>query len=122
MDRLTINYDIDPVSLKAIVPNLILQPLVENAIKHGFSNNPEGGMINLRSKIDGNLLILEIEDDGLGCDNCEDLAKNAGIGLTNTRDRLKNIYKENYTFKLSSKLGEGFKVQIIIPLSYVVKQ
>ena len=57
MDRLTVNYDIDPGSLKAYVPNLILQPLVENAIKHGFSNRPEGGIINLRSIIEGNLLI-----------------------------------------------------------------
>ena len=124
MDRLTVNYDIDPGTLKAIVPNLILQPLVENAIKHGFSNRPEGGVINLRSRIEGNLLILEVEDDGEGCDNCEDLTTSpgTGIGLSNTRDRLKNIYKENSTFKLSSKLGEGFKVQIIIPLSYVVKQ
>jgi two-component system LytT family sensor kinase len=98
-----------------------LQPLVENAIKHGFSNRPEGGIIILRSIIDGNQLILEVEDDGVGCDNCDELVTNTGIGLTNTRDRLKNIYKENFTFKLISKLEEGFKVQIILPLSYVVK-
>jgi two-component sensor histidine kinase len=122
MDRLTVNYDIDPTALKAVVPNLILQPLVENAIKHGFSNRPEGGIINLSAKIDNNLLILEVEDDGIGCDNCDDLTTSSGIGLTNTRDRLKNIYKENATFKLFSRKGEGFKVQIIIPLNYVFKQ
>jgi len=122
MDRLTVNYDIDPAALKAVVPNLILQPLVENAIKHGFSNRSEGGIINLTAKIDNNLLVLEVEDDGVGCDNCEDLTTSSGIGLTNTRDRLMNIYKENATFKLFSRSGEGFKVQIIIPLSYALKQ
>ena len=118
MDRLTVNYDIDPSTLKAVVPNLILQPLVENAIKHGFSNRADGGVINLKTSIENNYLVLEVEDDGVGCDNCDDLSESTGIGLANTRDRLINIYKENATFKLFSESGKGFKVQIKIPLNY----
>lgn len=123
MDRLKVHYEIDAATLKAVVPNLILQPLVENAIKHGFSNQPESGNIYIRSKINDQLLILEVEDDGLGCDHCDDLSfSHSGIGLTNTRDRLKNLYNEGFQFNLTSKKGEGFKVQMIIPLNYVLKQ
>ncbi len=118
MDRLSVIYDIQPESLKAIVPNLILQPLVENAIKHGFSNSIEKGSILIKSNLRNNDLHLFIEDDGAGCDNCDSLLENAGIGLTNTYQRLKQIYKNNFTFKIDSAKGKGFKIHIIIPLSY----
>lgn len=118
MDRLSVNYDMHPESLKAIVPNLILQPLVENAIKHGFSNITENGTIDVKSYIKNNQLHMIIEDDGAGCDDCDSLLENAGIGLTNTYQRLKEIYKNNFTFKLESEKGKGFKVHIAIPLSY----
>lgn len=118
MDRLTVKYEIQPESLKAIVPNLILQPLVENAIKHGFSNQTENGTIFIKSYLKNDSLHMFVEDDGTGCDNCDSVLENAGIGLTNTYQRLSKIYKENFTFKLTSEKGNGFKVHIIIPLNY----
>jgi len=119
MDRLIVEYKIDVEGLNAIVPNLILQPLVENAIKHGFSNRPEGGKIIISSFIKDKRLHMEVGDDGKGCDNCEELTLNSGIGLRNTRERLEKIYKSDFSFILSSELEKGFKVQIIIPLNYV---
>ena len=118
MDRLTVSYEIQPASLKAIVPNLILQPLVENAIKHGFSNQTEKGEIVVKSYVKNNDLHMFVEDDGKGCDHCESILENAGIGLNNTYQRLKQIYKDNFSIKLDSEKGKGFKVHIKIPLSY----
>ena len=118
MDRLSVNFDIQTESLKIVVPNLILQPLVENAIKHGFSNQIEAVTINIKSYVKNNQLHMYIEDDGKGCDNCDSLLENAGIGLTNTNERLKQIYKNNYIFKLESEAGKGFKVHIAIPINY----
>jgi sensor histidine kinase YesM len=118
MDRLTVKYEIQTESLKAIVPNLILQPLVENAIKHGFSNNTEKGTIYIKSYVKNDGLHMFIEDDGLGCENCDSILENAGIGLNNIHQRLTQIYKDNFTFKIKSEKGNGFKVHIIIPLTY----
>ena len=73
MDRLTVNYEIQHESLKAVVPNLILQPLVENAIKHGFSNSTENGIVLIKSYLKNDDLHLFIEDDGVGCNNCDSL-------------------------------------------------
>ena len=117
-DRLSVNYEIQPESLKAVVPNLILQPLVENAIKHGFSNSTEKGTIFIKSYIKNNDLHLFVEDDGIGCDDCDSLLENAGIGLSNIYQRLTQIYKNKFTFKLDSEKGKGFKAHIIIPLNY----
>lgn len=122
MDRLTVNFEIQKESLKAVVPNLILQPLVENAIKHGFSNSTENGTILIKSYLKNNDLHLFVEDDGVGCSNCDSLLENAGIGLNNTYQRLSQIYKNDFSFKLISEKGKGFKVHIIIPLSYATYQ
>ena len=118
MDRLTVNYDIQPESLKAVVPNLILQPLVENAIKHGFGNTTENGSILIKTYIENDAVHMLIEDDGVGCDNCDSLLENAGIGLSNTHERLKQIYKNKFTFEIDSKRNQGFKVHVSIPLHY----
>lgn len=118
MDRLTVNYEVQPESLKAVVPNLILQPLVENAIKHGFGNSTENGIITIKTYLKNDFLHMIVEDDGVGCDNCDSLLENAGIGLNNTHERLKQIYKNNFNFELESKKGQGFKVHISIPLRY----
>lgn len=118
MDRLSVNFEIQPESLKAVVPNLLLQPLVENAIKHGFSHKTEAVTINIKSFLKNNQLHMYVEDDGLGCDNCDTILENAGIGLTNTYERLKQIYKNNFIFKIDSKAGHGFKIHIAIPINY----
>lgn len=118
MDRLSVKFEIQTESLNAIIPNLILQPLVENAIKHGFSTQTEKGEIIVRSYVKNNDLHMFVEDDGKGCDNCDSLLENAGIGLNNTYQRLQQIYKDNFKFTLDSEKGKGFKVHIKIPLDY----
>jgi two-component system LytT family sensor kinase len=120
MDRLQVTYTIDSETNNAIVPYLILQPLVENAIKHGFANQTEGGSIYIRSRIEERRLVLEVEDDGNGCNHCDQLETNQGIGLSNTRSRLQTMYGDSFTFNINSTLGSGFKVQLSIPLSYVL--
>jgi sensor histidine kinase YesM len=118
VDRLSVKFENQAESLNAIVPNLLLQPLVENAIKHGFSHQIEKGEIIIRSYLKNDHLHLFVEDDGKGCDNCDSLLENAGIGLNNIYQRLQRIYKEDFSLKVISESGKGFKVHIKIPLHY----
>ena len=109
-DRLTVVYDIDEDTLSCMIPNLLLQPLVENAIKHGIAPKAEGGTINVTAKLDNDNLYLSVSDDGKGCEE----VKNKGIGLSNIQNRLVKIYGDNHTFKVLNK--EGFSVEISIPI------
>ena len=111
-DRLNINYRIDPSTLNAEVPNLLLQPLVENAIKHGISPQAEGGNIDIFSGDENEMLILEVSDDGKG-NGDKDVTE--GIGIKNIRERLDQLYGENYSMEIFSENDRGFRVKIKIP-------
>ena len=113
-ERLTVRLNVDPETLDACVPNLLLQPLVENAVKHGISPRPEGGEIHVYARrLDGRLY-LEVADNGLGLPEGGDGAR-GGVGLLNTRERLKHLYGEAHTFNLSSFPGRGVTIRIVIP-------
>ena len=113
-ERLTVRLNVDPETLDASVPNMLLQPLVENAIKHGISPRPEGGRIDIRARrLDGKLY-LAVTDNGLGMPEARDGAKD-GVGLLNTRERLKHLYGEAHAFGLSSSPGRGVTARIVIP-------
>ncbi|HEY9401469.1 MAG TPA: sensor histidine kinase [Pyrinomonadaceae bacterium] len=113
-ERLTVRVNIDPETLDASVPNMLLQPLVENAIKHGLAPRPEGGVIDIHARrLDGKLY-LEVSDNGLGMPEDRDVTKE-GVGLINTRERLKYLYGEAHTFNLSSFPGRGVTIRIVIP-------
>lgn len=113
-DRLNVRLSIDPETLDAAVPNMILQPLVENAIKHGISPRPEGGNIEVQARrLDGKLYV-EITDDGLGMAEHEADVQD-GVGLINTRERLKHLYNDAHTFTLSSSPGRGVTIRISVP-------
>ena len=113
-DRLNVRINIDPETLDAAVPNMILQPLVENAIKHGISPRPEGGNIEVHARrLDGKLYV-EIADDGVGMPEQEADAQ-GGVGLINTRERLKHLYNDAHTFKVSSFPGRGVTIRISVP-------
>jgi len=102
IDRLTIQYDVDDAALKAEVPSLILQPLVENALKHGFSNNTGNGNISISVKIINQRLVIHIVDNGKGLKDVNE----KGLGLQNTRKRLSQIYGSDARLALeSSKTG-----------------
>jgi two-component system LytT family sensor kinase len=113
-ERLTVRLDVDPETLDASVPNMLLQPLVENAVKHGIAPRAGGGAIDLRARrLDGKLC-LEVTDDGLGLPEGFG-GDGVGVGLVNTRERLKHLYGESHDFDLSSRPGGGVTVRIVIP-------
>jgi signal transduction histidine kinase len=112
-DRLEIAYDVEPTTLGALVPDLVLQPLVENAIKHGVSPNSGTGRIEVRSRRDGQWLLLEIRDNGTGLP--QGRARPDGIGLTTTRARLERLYGEQHELTLENLPGGGCVARIRIP-------
>jgi signal transduction histidine kinase len=111
--RLKIQMDVVPETFDALVPNMILQPLVENAIRHGVAPRVTGGTIFLSAKRKNDSLEIRIEDDGLGFEpNWQ--SKN-GIGLSNTLARLKHLYGENYRCNFEVMQTSGTKILIVIP-------
>lgn len=114
-DRLEVKMDIGPDTLDASVPNMILQPLVENAIKHGISPKAEGGHINIGASRNNGHLHLSVSDDGVGIVNNDAKLIAEGVGLSNTRRRLKHLYGEGHTFTLRPEGEHGVSVVLDIP-------
>jgi two-component sensor histidine kinase len=118
-DRLTVVFDVRPDTFDALVPNLILQPLVENAIKHGIGPRPSPGVITIRSRRVGGLLELIVQDDGVGLSAARLSAFNRGVGLSNTRSRLEHLYGPLHRFEFRQPAEGGLLVLIAIPLAAV---
>ncbi len=115
-DKLEIAKEIDPASLEAFVPAMLLQPIVENAIRHGLAPKLEGGVITLRSMVENGRMCIEIEDNGLGM-TADRLARvhDEGIGMSNVQERLRLLYGEDFRFVVTSRLGSGTLVRIDVP-------
>lgn len=114
-DRLRITRDIAPDILDAQVPNLILQPLAENAVEHGIVSNPDGGEIRLAAHRDGTTLVLTVANDGAGRHGQNGAHVSGGRGLANTRERLRQLYGTDHEFTICDDPVRGFVVTIIIP-------
>ncbi|MEO5894400.1 MAG: histidine kinase [Vicinamibacterales bacterium] len=114
-DRLSVRYDVDPETLDAEVPRLILQPLVENAIKHGLSPRVGHGVIEIVARHDGGALWLEVRDNGVGLSGSARSQFRSGVGLPNTRDRLECLYGNAQTLEFSEGNG-GLTVRMRMPL------
>lgn len=114
-DRLEIQYDIADDTLAAQVPNLVLQPLVENAIKHGFSRRIERGCISVRSRRDNGKLELIVQDDGRGVHDISSVMTGSRIGLQNVLKRLQQMYGRDAELQLDSPNQRGFIARISIP-------
>jgi len=114
-DRLHIRYHIDPKTKNALVPVLILQPLVENAIKHGFSEHLDECTISVNSELLKDQLELSVTDNGRGAAHPEQIMQTPGVGLGNVMARLKEHYQDHYSIQLLSQSGEGFSVKLTIP-------
>ncbi|MCB0705161.1 MAG: histidine kinase [Saprospiraceae bacterium] len=115
-DRLHIDYELDEAVLDTLVPALLLQPLVENAIKHGFSKSAEEGKISLKATHGPSGFIrIEVQDDGLGSPLPHEEILNKGIGLRNVRHRLELMYPNGYEMNLETSPGNGFKVLLVLP-------
>jgi two-component system LytT family sensor kinase len=115
--KLKVVKDIDPDMLDLIVPSMILQPLVENSIKHGFSRKVGSSSITIRSHREHGRAIIEVEDDGMGffAESLDHQPMTSGIGLANVRERLRVIYGATYQLKLTSEPGKGTLARIEVP-------
>ena len=113
---LTVEKEIDSRSLELMIPSLLLQPLVENAIKHGFSHRVGGGTIKIQSRSTNKHVIINILDNGTGMNQTPSTARMSGIGLRNVDERLRVIYGENYHLRLESTPGSGTCATIEIPV------
>ncbi len=115
-DRLKVEWNISPETLDSKVPNLILQPLVENSIKHGLGPLEEGGILEIgAARLNGHLR-LEVKDSGIGFKTTETMDRGRGIGIENTRARLFHLYGDAHKFELKNEPGGGLSVVIRIPL------
>src|SRR5207249_9847164 len=114
-DRLTVAFELEPQTLSAQVPHLMLQPVVENAIQHAIAPRATRGHINIEAKRLNNLLRLEVRDNGPGIALNGDLLGTEGVGLSNVRARLHQIYGSDFRFELMNATDGGLAVVMEIP-------
>jgi LytS/YehU family sensor histidine kinase len=116
-DRLELEFNIELETLKAQIPSLILQPLIENSIRHGISKRRGSGIIRITSEKVKNRLFLEVYDNGLGLPmGMDDVTFAEGIGLRNTRHRLRKLYGEHHRFDIVAGTNQrGVRITMIIP-------
>jgi LytS/YehU family sensor histidine kinase len=114
-DRLKVTFEMEPQTLSAQVPHLILQPLVENAIQHAIAPRAARGHINIEAKRLNSLLRVAISDSGPGIGSNANLLGKKGVGLTNVRTRLHQIYGPDFRFELTNAGESGLTVVMEIP-------
>ena len=114
-DRLRVARRIDPAARDARLPSLVLQPIVENSIKHGFSRRLDASRLEIAVRCDGAFLIVEVFDDGPGVPEGWDLATHCGRGLRNVLQRLDALYRGAWTFTLENAPGGGAMARLRIP-------
>jgi sensor histidine kinase YesM len=118
-ESLILVFDIEKDVEQAMVPTMLLQPIIENSIKHGVSKSESGGTITISVQRDGDKLVLEVRDDGPGVvdiqrvDATFDLSK--GVGISNIRNRLQGIYGEEHSLTFSNAQPSGLIVRVVIP-------
>ena len=115
-DRLQIELNIDPATSKAMVPNLILQPLTENALRHGIGRSADSGLVGVSSAVENGHLRLTVYDNGAGLRDDWQLKGSKGIGLANTAARLQQLYNDNHQFDIRNREGGGVEAVIVMPL------
>jgi two-component system LytT family sensor kinase len=121
--KLRVRKEINPDTLDIVVPSMLLQPIVENSIKHGFARKVGPGVITILSRRENGRAIIEVEDDGMGFMlERLDQPMSSGIGLANVRERLAVIYGDQYQFQLTSEPGHGTSARIEIPELTAVQQ
>jgi sensor histidine kinase YesM len=113
-DRLVVRYDVEPEAYDVLVPTLLLQPLVENAIKHGVARKAGAGHIDISARRDHDKLVMEVRDDGVGLSEDALTALQKGIGVSTTRARLKHQFGADYRFEFH-RLSQGLAVVVAVP-------
>jgi two-component system LytT family sensor kinase len=116
-DKLRITKEIDEQTLPLMVPSMLLQPIIENAIRHGLSPRLEGGEIVIRSHRQDGRLILEVRDNGVGISQeaLQGISRQ-GIGMSNVRERLRVLYGSDFAFQIQSPPEGGTSIQMEIPV------
>jgi two-component system LytT family sensor kinase len=116
-DKLKVVKELEPASLEHLVPSMILQPLVENAVKHGFASKVDGGSIYLRSRCADHRIVIEVEDDGVGMSEAGASASSGtGIGMVNVTERLQVVYGDAAEITIESQPGSGTLVRLVLPI------
>ena len=108
--RLSYSFDVDPAARTRSIPPMILQPLVENAVRHGIGQKLEGGEVRVIAHVEATRLILRVEDTGVGFVR----ERPGGVGLTNTRERLKHAYGNDGEFRIERLEPEGTRMEIVL--------
>jgi signal transduction histidine kinase len=116
-EKLNVEFDISDESRKAMVPSLLLQPLLENAIRHGIGPRATPGRIWVSAHRAGDMLAMQVVDDGVGASSRRprDRARGTGLGLANTATRLVHLYGDQHQFETGEREGGGFSVRLVIP-------
>lgn len=116
-EKLRFERDIQPESLDRLIPAMLIQPIIENSIKHGLAGKIDGGRIKLAVRVSGRRMHLQIEDDGVGVPESKlNSLLDSGIGVSNVNERLKVLYGDDYRMDIDSKVGEGTKTWIEFPV------
>lgn len=114
-ERLRIEVHVEAAAGKALVPSMLLQPLIENSIKHAISKSIEGGCISIHAGKSGDNLVMTVADDGPGLNVENDAEASKGVGVSNIRNRLQEIYGEKHEFSFCNTEPRGCKATIVIP-------
>jgi two-component system LytT family sensor kinase len=124
-DKLSVVKELEAESLDVVIPSMLIQPIVENSIKHGIAPKITGGTIYLRSRIEDGLLVIEVEDDGVGIVEPGSEASEwntpqhgTGIGMANVRERLNVLYSDAARMEVESRTGAGTVVRILLPVPH----
>ncbi len=119
-ERLKLKFDVEERARDALLPSLLMQPIIENAIKYAIAPSENGGTIALSAHLIGNQLCLVIEDDGPGIalDVAETSKKSSGVGLTNTKERLRQLYGDMHTLKVQNIEPHGLRVTVCMPCEF----
>jgi sensor histidine kinase YesM len=121
-DALRIQTDVGSDLLNARIPSFILQPIVENSIKHGLSGVGSQLSIDLRVWKEESNLVVEIQDNGPGSSDSEDETTGTGLGLSNTRERLRHLYGSDHSFHFGNDVDGGFRVVLRMPFRLVEEE
>jgi hypothetical protein len=122
-EKLILQFDVEPASLRCAVPNLLLQPLAENAIKHGISRRTRPGALRIACRRRDERLDIEIENDGPeGPAASANAPKSSGIGVSNTHRRLEKIYGSDYLLMMTPRSQGGMRVQLSLPWRYLARR
>ena len=113
-DRLSVRVQATPEARSCLVPPLLLQPLVENAIRHGISVSPAAGCVGVEARVEDGSLVIDVTDDGPGFDDTSPRA-GTGTGLSNTRDRLSTLFPGRHVLSVTTPDDGGTQVRVVVP-------